>query len=246
MKKYIICLFVIGFGINTQAQKVDYEEDLGAWYMLFVDAKVTDKFGLHAEAQQRYHKIIDNKQQLLVRTSLDYFVNAKVKVSVGYGNITSTSYFSSEIPGDFPPYVVRVIGSNSSIEHRIYQQLVLKQKYGRFNFAHRYRLEQRWVEGNFSSRARYFMVLNIPINNKEMEDKTLFYSFYDEIFLNISENPFSQNRFFHAIGYKMNGFATFKIGYLYNFTGVNYNRLQFGVWLKPDFRRKITNPPKMD
>ena len=67
MKK--ILFIAIFIPIQLFSQKVDYEENLGAWYMLFVDAKVSNKLGVHAEAQPRLHKLTNTSQQLLLRTS---------------------------------------------------------------------------------------------------------------------------------------------------------------------------------
>lgn len=232
--KYTVLFFLL-IPLQLFSQKINYKNDLEAWYMVFVDAKVSNKLGIHAEAQPRNYQIISTRQQFLLRTSLDYFATENTTFSIGYGNITSSSYFMESL--FLPKPEVQI-----TKEHRIYQQILLKQKFGKVRLNHRYRLEQRWestsLETNFSNRFRYFLEIDVPIWTAKNEIKQIFYSFYDEIFLNISDKPFSQNRFFHALGYKMSEFATFKVGYLYNFTGVNYHRLQFGVWLKPDFRKK--------
>ncbi len=254
LRKLGIVILVIGSLINsttTVAQTpARYPSELGAWYMLFTQSRISDKFSIHAEAQHRLHKTADTKQQLLLRTALNYHVDKNVMVTAGYGNIHSWFYTQDTLSNEISP------NAFPTVENRIYQQLVLKHKYKKWNFGHRYRLEQRWVNdgsGNgskFLNRARYFFQVDIPIltlKNSEpvLTDNVvptfkqqLYYSFYDEIFLNISDSPFSQNRFFHAIGFKFSPAVTAKIGYLYNFTGVDYNRLQFGLWLKPDFRNK--------
>ena len=65
-----------------------------------------------------------------------------------------------------------------------------------------------------------------------MLDKTLFFAFYDEIFLNLNDNPFSQNRFYLALGYKFNSNISVQSGYLRNKIGPNeFDRLQFAVFL---------------
>jgi hypothetical protein len=68
------------------------------------------------------------------------------------------------------------------VEHRIFQQFITKQKFGRFNLQHRYRLEERFLEDDFRMRFRYMLGLNIPITQKEMLPKTLYASVYNEIF----------------------------------------------------------------
>ena len=125
MKRIIIIGFLTTLSFSSFAQQVDYENNLGAWYMLFADAKVSNKLGVHAEVQPRLHKIANTSQQLLLRTSLDYFATENMKVSVGYGNITSWNYMKewNGINPDEP-----IITSYSFNENRIYQELDKKQK----------------------------------------------------------------------------------------------------------------------
>ena len=120
---------------------------------------------------------------------------------------------------------------------------------GRLYFDHRYRLEQRFVKSlmsngkilsplkQYSNRARYRIGLAIPITNPEMVDKTLFFFWYDEVFLNISDTPFSQNRFYTALGYKFNSKLSLQSGYLWWYTNQLNNRLQLAVFYNLDFRK---------
>ena len=109
-------------------------------------------------------------------------------------------------------------------------------------FEHRYRLEQRWVQQDgvttYSDRARYRLFFTIPLNKPKIEPETFFLAFYDEIFINITENPFSQNRLFGAVGYAVHKNLSFQVGYLRNRLGPNnFNRVQFAVYFNPDFRK---------
>ena len=72
--------------------------------------------------------------------------------------------------------------------------------------------------------------LKLPISKNE--ESPLFISLYDEIFLNISNNPFDQNRLFTALGYQVNKQMNIQVGYLRHRAGsLNFNRLQFAVFL---------------
>ena len=53
--------------------------------------------------------------------------------------------------------------------------------------------------------------VKLPISKK---DFPIFLSLYDEIFLNISSNPFDQNRLFSAIGFQINKELNIQLGYL--------------------------------
>ena len=59
---------------------------------------------------------------------------------------------------------------------------------------------------------------------------------YDEIFLNISNSPFNQNRLYGAIGYQINDNTNIQLGYLKHHNTVsteiqNLNRLQLAIFL---------------
>ena len=110
----------------------------------------------------------------------------------------------------------------------------MKNKVGNINIRHRYRLEQRWVklgeETTYKNRARYMLSVKIPISKNE--ESPLFISLYDEIFLNISDSPFDQNRLFAALGYQINKQMNFQVGYLrHRSGGLDLNRLQLAVFL---------------
>ncbi len=190
-----------------------------SWWMYFGNHRLNDKLGLHTEYQFRRHDIVSDWQQSLMRVGLDYHLPKKAMVTAGYGWIVSFPYGEQPIPAKFT-------------EHRIWQQLVLQQNIGRFNFQHRYRLEQRFLEnvsldvvGNkvvdghrFRQRARYRFFLAVPISNKTMEDNTLFFSTYEEVFLGfgkgIQRNILDQNRLYFALGWRFNKDVNVQLGYL--------------------------------
>ena len=98
----------------------------------------------------------------------------------------------------------------------------------------KYRLEQRWVklgeETTYKNRARYMLSVKLPISKNE--ESPLFISLYDEIFLNISDSPFDQNRLFAALGYQISKQMNFQVGYLrHRSGGLDLNRLQLAVFL---------------
>jgi len=136
---------------------------------------------------------------------------------LGYGFINSQNYL---------PSTDEKQGIN---EHRIYQQFITRQNIGRVNVQHRYRFEQRCIESqDFRMRFRYFLAFSIPLNNKEMIDKTFYLSSYNEIFLNHNDNVFDRNRLYGGIGFKLNKQARVEIGYMNQFLN-NGNRDQINL-----------------
>ena len=233
--KYLatIIFSLITFSINAQQIA---NKDLGAWYMYFGTFKLSDKLSFHNETQWRQYQVAGDFQQSLTRIGLNYHVDKNHILTAGYGFI-----HTREKVIQYPDLKI-LFNDKFSSEHRIFQQYIQLSKIGRFYFDHRFRLEQQFInkEGvkKYNNRTRYKIGLAIPVSQKEMIDKTLFFYWYDEVFLNISDTPFSQNRFYTALGYKFNKKLSLQAGYLWWYTTELNNRLQLGVFYNLDFRKK--------
>ena len=215
---HVICL--IFFSNNIKGQNV--EENFGSWLMHFGTHKLSDNYSLHYETQLRNYEILSNFNQLLPRVGLNYHIDKNTSVTAGYAFIPTQNEFD------------KGWGEKIVTENRIWQQFILKNVVGRIKIRHRYRLEQRWIKNedftNYKNRARYMLSLKIPISKNE--ESPLFISLYDEIFLDISNTPFDQNRLFAALGYQVNKQMNFQFGYLRHRSGIlNLNRLQIAVFL---------------
>jgi hypothetical protein len=201
------------------------ESDLGAWYMYFGNNKISKKLNFHNEIQYRNFDGIGDLEQLLIRTGIGYdLTENNNNVLLGYGFILSQPYVKGE--------------KSENSEHRIFQQFITKQKFGRFNLQHRYRLEERFLQDDFRMRFRYLLGLNIPINNKEMLPKTLYFSAYNEIFLNLDSPVFDRNRVYGALGFIINKNMRIEAGYM-NQLQENKNRgqIQIGFYNNIPFTR---------
>lgn len=104
-------------------------------------------------------------------------------------------------------------------ENRIWEQLTISQYLYRIKWEHRYRMEQRWVNGRYRNRFDYRLNIFVPLNNKRITAKTWFVSAYDEIFLNNQEPNFERNRASAAIGYQFDRSWILQAGWLnqYNY-----------------------------
>lgn len=223
-KKIINCLLLwILLPVSMLAQ----QDETGNWIMYFGMNKITDKFSLHTEIQYRNHTVAPNNiEQLLLRTGINYHFSKKAFASIGYGYIPSYVFESEQKA----PEVT---------EHRIWQQFILTNKISRVKFEHRYRIEQRWVNGDYRNRLRYRLMLFIPINKPTIEKGSLFLGLYDEIFVNTENVFFDRNRLYGALGYQFHKVASVQAGMLnqrVNDFGKWY--LQFALVFNPDFRKK--------
>lgn len=222
MIKKVWPLFVLFVSMVSNAQQPG-EDEWGAWYMYFGTNKVSEKFSIHTEAQARYYETTSNFNQLLLRTGLNYHIDPNAIATFGYGYIDTDNSFR-EIPGEV-----------NSIEHRIFEQFILKNKVWEFLFEHRYRLEQRFLDFGDASdtqhRARYRLQMTLPLTN------TFYLNFYDELFINLQDDLFGQNRLYAAVGVNVTENSSIQLGYMRNqFPDAVYDRLQVAVFYNPDFR----------
>ncbi len=206
MKKVLLLLSVF-FSISGFSQ----DSDLGNWIIYFGNKKLNPKWNWHHEVQYRNYNAAGDLEQLLLRTGIGYnLTENNNNVLLGYGFIRSENY----VDGLSDKLVVN--------EHRIYQQFITRQSFGRVSFQHRYRIEQRWIEDlPMRWRFRYFLSFNVPLTKDEMADDTFYASVYNEIFLDTRQGTqFDRNRLYLGIGYKLNKMARFEVGYMNQFLGV--------------------------
>lgn len=215
----------------TPLQAQDNGEDkLGAWYMYFGTNRVSERWSIHSEAQFRFYDLASNFNQLLLRTGANYHISDRAIATLGYAYIWTDPTFE-----DGGALLDRIS------EHRIFQQFLLYNQVGQFRFEHRYRLEQRFLDfdgpADTEHRARYRLQVTYPLND------TYFLNAYDEVFINLQEPLFGQNRLYFALGARVSPALSLQAGYLLNsFTGADYHRLQLGVFFNPDLRKTREQP----
>ncbi|QWX85541.1 DUF2490 domain-containing protein [Cellulophaga sp. HaHaR_3_176] len=223
MKK-IAFLIALSFLSISNAQETG-EDNWGAWYMYFGTNKISEKLSIHTEAQFRYYETSNNFNQMLLRTGLNYHINPNAIATIGYGYISTDGTFD-ELPDE-----------ENSNENRIFEQFILKNKLGNVLFEHRYRLEQRFLSNQNTTdtqhRARYRLQVTLPLTD------IFFLNFYDEVFLNLQDDVFGQNRLYAALGVNVTENLALQTGYLKNhFSNANFDRIQIGVFYNPDLRKK--------
>lgn len=214
MNKIVITRLICSFSSIGIAQT----SDLGNWLIYFGNKKIDSKWNWHHEVQYRNYNAIGDLEQLLLRTGIGYNLSENNNnLLLGYGYINSQNY---------------VDNTNEKVninEHRIFQQFITRQSFSRVKLQHRYRFEQRWIEdADFRLRFRYFLSLNIAINNSDIIDKTWYGSIYNEIFINDDQVIFDRNRLYLGVGYKLNKSAKFELGYMNQFLN-NRNRDQINL-----------------
>lgn len=222
MIKRLTGLFLF-LGILTINAQQPGEDEMGAWYMYFGTNKISERLSIHTEAQFRFYETTSNFNQMLLRTGLNYHIDPNAIATGGYAFIdTDNNFYEFE-------------GEVNSKEHRIFEQFILKNKVWEFLFEHRYRLEQRFLDFGETTdtqhRARYRIQMTLPLTN------TFFLNFYDELFINLQDDLFGQNRLYGAVGLNVTENMSIQLGYMRNqFANAVYDRLQLAIFYNPDLR----------
>ncbi len=167
-------------------------------------------FGFQGDFQHRNWNIIGDLEQLLLRGGLTFSPSeSDIKFTLGYAHVVSGEYGS---------------GKETKIENRIYQESLIPQKIGgRFYLVHRFRFEQRFVESQyFRTRWRYNIFINVPLNKTDLKKGAIYFSFYNELFINGERNIgnknsveiFDRNRTYGGFGYSISDNLKLQLGYM--------------------------------
>lgn len=205
-----IFVFLLVVGTKKGSAQVDVAQT-GAWYMYFYTTTFKgSQWGVQGDFQYRDWAGIGDMEQLLLRSGLTYRPKeTNILFTMGYANITSG------VPG---------ASSETSGEHRLYQEALLPQKIGpRYYVTHRFRYEQRFVEDqDFRTRFRYMLFLNIPLNKTALEKNALYLALNNELFIN-GETPigngqsvalFDRNRTYLGLGHVLSNTLRVQLGWM--------------------------------
>lgn len=203
IRKQGIIFFLFGWISMVSTVIHAQDSDFGNWWIYFGNLKINERFNWHHEVQYRNYNFIGDTEQLLLRTGLGYNITANNNnLLMGYGFIQSE------------PYISGTENKTKTTEHRIYQQFITRQVFGRTSLQHRYRFEQRFIGDDVRMRLRYFLGLNVALTQKTMMDNTLYLSAYNEIFINTKMEYFDRNRFYAGLGYRFNPVLRAELGWL--------------------------------
>lgn len=216
-----ICVFLTH---NFYGQTVSSKT--GNWYNYFYMYQPEDSnFGLQGDVQSRNYNLLGDFEQLMLRSGVTYSPEkSNIIFTLGYAYIPTESYSEP---------------TNYSKEHRIYQEALIPQSiFEKVQLTHRFRYEQRFVEGNeFNTRFRYNLFVNIPVFSSDFSPKSTYLALYNEIFINGSKNAannqndfFDRNRAYAALGYVISEKLKVQFGYMRQISNsLNKGQLQISL-----------------
>ena len=147
------------------------------------------KWGGYAELQLRANGAFSQFQYYEAKAGISYDLDKNFIALFGTGTYHTYDYTD-------------LSAGPTTNEFRIWEQMTVNQFLYRLKFEHRYRIEQRWVNGDYRNRFRYRLNMFIPLNNTKIVAKTWFISVFDEVFFNNKAPNFERNRISAALGYQ--------------------------------------------
>jgi hypothetical protein len=218
----MLCTFVLlSFG------QTDPEKETGSWYMFLGIHQVSDHLSINTGMQFRYYELITDYNLNLFYTGLNYKVNSNTYLTFNYG------YLDIDRSIEFTDI-------SNTIEHRFWEQVSHKHKLWNLSIHHRFRLEHRFLhninDNSVQNRIRYRLGTNISLN------KTFYLIANNEFFLNLEGESFRENRLYFGLGISIDKNVQLQLGYLnQHINDLNLDRLQFGLYIKTDLRKKPTS-----
>ncbi|QEC78537.1 DUF2490 domain-containing protein [Mucilaginibacter ginsenosidivorax] len=206
------CFFLLF--LFTSSSTFGQNSKVGIWNMaaIILPGDSIHRWGACAELQNRTNNGFKQLQYFEVKGGITYYIDKSFTALVGTGRYDTYDFLA-------PPK------SPTIKENRLYEQITSNQFLYRLKIEHRYRAEQRWINGLYRNRFRYRLNLFVPLNNTKIEAKTLFVSAADELFLNNKVPNFERNRVFAGLGYQLDRSWIVQSGWLnqynYSLSGTN-------------------------
>ncbi|MBY0504831.1 MAG: DUF2490 domain-containing protein [Bryobacteraceae bacterium] len=210
------------------------EPNANGWYVYTGDHKFTEtsKWGLHLEGQFRRFDVITKPQQLLLRPGINYEVNKHIEIGGGYAFVPTYRYGLNPIKSSFT-------------EHRLWQNIIVRNKIGKVSIMNRFRFEERFLRPvlKYENRFRYLIRATVPIKGP------WYFTAYNEVFIPVKPETHpafaDQNRTAALIGYKFAPHWRAEVGYMYQPIWQRNGRirednstLMVMLWSDEPFRKK--------
>ncbi len=212
MKEFICFFFIVG-SFSCSAQNINFFGFLPAIsqtgrisnrvdYNIFVSTTI-DAFKSNYGGVDYPSKDL----QLYIQPSVIYKFSPDLNTSVSY-----TYQRNNPLTGDY------------SNEHRIWEQLIYGHNFSKFRVTNRFRFEQRFIENRttemypFSTRLRYQLGCNFPLQGKTLDPKEFYLNAYNEFYFSLTgakNATYSENWTYAGIGYNLGFMGRLELGYLF-------------------------------
>ncbi len=181
------------------------QQSLGTWNILNLKWIASDKWNVQVEGQVRSLAFYNTFHYHELKTVTTYAVNSGLRISCGFGK-----YDTYKENGNFE------LPKNND-EYRIWPQVVLLHKNGRFQFEHRYRTELRFSQIGFRTRYRYRFTVGVPFLKNQEDAHCLKATLGSELFFSPFEPYFERHRLQAGLDWTVSNHLNLLLGYLHQF-----------------------------
>jgi hypothetical protein len=232
LKGKAVVVFLLGvapyLGMAQQA-------GMGSWNIVNVKYNFHEKISTFVEGQLRSLKFYDNFHYYEYKGGVNYLFSKSLSITIGAG-----SYQTYSEKGNFGL-------PKKNDEIRLWPQISLFQRLGRFKIEQRYRTEFRFTSDGYKNRFRYRFGISYPFGKEMDGGKPYQLSISNEIFFTDRVPYFEIVRLSTAFNYRLSKRITSQIGYIYQFdykltdeTGRDF--FQLGLFFEISKRKRSEAP----
>ena len=197
---FFLCVFSFWQIHSVNAQQAS----LGSWNILNLKYALSDRWSLFGEGQIRSLRFYDDFHYYELKGGVNCELKNGLRFTLGGG-----TYQTYGEGGDF------VLPKNND-EFRLWPQLLLTQKIGKFKIEQRYRLECRFTSSGYKNRYRYRLGFTVPVYHSK-EDFSVALNMSNELFFTDKEPYFERNRIMGGFTIQVTKSSSFQLAYLHQF-----------------------------
>lgn len=196
----------------------------GSWLIISGKNKIHDKWSIPVVGILRHNAMFETYGFSFVRTGLSYELNTASTLTGGVAYLDSRNLDELQ--------EVETVS-----QFWLYGEYDLANKFKKGSLSHRWRLENRWITDDqgtaFNQRARYRLQYVRPVH------KNTYIKAFNEVFFNLEEPIFNQNRFFIGVGQTLSPSIKVDIGYFkINLNDSDFDLIRMGLSFTTDFTKQ--------
>ena len=225
MEKQLFCLLVIP--IFALAQN-DFQEHLSTYSSISFNYFYNEKWSSYTEFQARGIEDVSNIDYIELKQGVFYNLNKNHRILLGISKSSTYRNYSLHV-SEIRPWV----------------DYKYSFRMGKTRFKNRFRAERRYFhypktgKNRDANRFLYRFMVTYPLNNKNMQNNTIFLNIYNQAVVGSrnGDSWFKRNEVYMGVGYRLNNYVNTRLGYLWqrNFSYLRGLRDYHFIYWKLDF-----------
>ncbi len=213
----VLAASCLSLSVCTRAWAIEPEHKIGTWIGATSTLRYSDKWSLFLQGEVRTWEPLNNLNEVLWRIAGHYDFSKRHMGAFGYVRVDTWPY--------------QATGLEKFDENRIFEEFMIKAKWGNTKINNRFRLEQRWITTpefgtQYSNRVRYKLGFTLPFNGQKIVPGSWYGKALNEVFIDFDRNGYwfnlqgqkkglNQNRLYGGVGKQLKSHTKFEIGLLW-------------------------------